>query len=147
MTTAPSPVRSRAIVITGLVLLTLPVSAAMPRARVFSGGSLDKPVVISDLSENAAITEATHPASVTWQQIAARPSLDLAEFSFPGWEAATAHGRPETEVRPAEATSHARFYPATAGEPALIVGSVRAQAIDADGLAILKKHGIPVLVR
>jgi hypothetical protein len=119
----------------------------MPRARIFSGGGLDTPVVISDLSENAAITEATHPASVTWQQIADRPSFDLAEFSFPGWEAATAHGRPETEVRPTEAGSHARFYPATAREPALIVGSVRVHVIDADGLAILKKHGVPVLVR
>ena len=118
--------------------------AAAPRYILVSGPGLQRPVVLGNWNENLSFLLALLPAARPapgWR--GDRPRYDLALF----W------GVPAKPLptRPAEASQHGWFYPASGGRRAvvklLISGQDFPRVATQEALRILARHGIPTRIK
>lgn len=117
---------------------------------MFDGRPLARPVVISDWREIARFQQAvlTSP-SVGPRALAGRPSLRISLFWGPGWNDYVDQHRPLSRLRPRDADTFGRFYPAWRGRPAVVDlsyvehGPKRASPV---ALAILRHYRIPIRI-
>ena len=153
-----------------LVVLTIfvaaparPVFAMAPRIIMIYGGSLERPVFLTEsLEDNMSLFE--NPDGATpfdWEELPNRPFFHVAMFWGSEWDRSIAAGRPVTALRPEQASQHGRLYPATGSKPAVFlqtrfVGTApspvpkdlnsfeHGKGLSRDALAMLVRHGIPV---
>jgi len=130
------------------VWLTIPLSAfaAGPRLIMIHGAPLTKPVIMDNWQENIDLIHATaNDAGISLKELANRTFVEVELFSGPYWvEYAEADNVRDT-LQPESADQRARFYPAVQGRPAVMAYEAGLpRQVDAKGLAILQRHGIPV---
>ena len=131
-----------------LLLAVLPsVLAAPPRVFMFYGGPLSQPVFLTDWSETLRFNLAVlGGASVSSKELAERPHIDMALYWGNGWERYLGEGV-ETRLHPQQADQKGKFYPAVGDAAAVVELEVGLpHRLNAEGLEILAKHGIPVRV-
>jgi hypothetical protein len=145
----------RVLLIVGLTLLMAalvasPAVAAAPRLMMVYGPPLSKPIVLQDWRENLTVMVGLERTNIDPGELEGRPYLKMALFWGPRWVEYVEEGRPLDALRPEQANQHARFYPATEDEPALITfGSSKfgpgvIRRVEPEALAVLARHGIPV---
>lgn len=131
------------VVLTAAVAAT-DARAAAPRYILVSGPGLQQPVVLGNWNENLSFLLALLPAARPapgWR--GDRPRYDLALF----W------GVPAKPLptRPAEASQHGWFYPASGGRRAvvklLISGQDFPRVATPKALRILARHGISTRIK
>lgn len=142
----------RALVQANLIVLcafTCRVDAAGPRLILVDGGALNKPVVLDDWNENIDLIHAlAEEAKVQQEELAGRPYFELAFFSGPYWVQYVDDGRPLDQLRLESGDQRGRFYPAVDGSGPIITYDVGlARRVAPEGVAILSRHGIPVLIQ
>jgi hypothetical protein len=136
-----------AVALLAVVWGAAPARAAAPRLFMVSGAPLAKPVMLSDWDEIATLTGllSSSPAAPS-DPLGGRPSLQLAMFWDAGiWEPYVREGRLGS-LRPEQANQFGRFYPAVAGQPALVDlpwAGTWPKRVGPDALAILARHGVP----
>jgi hypothetical protein len=123
-----------AIALLVVVWSAAPAPAAAPRLVMVSGAPLATPIL---LSSGPAAPSDPHGG---------RPSLQLAMFWDAGiWEPYVREGRLGS-LRPEQANQFGRFYPAVAGQPALVDlpwAGTWPKRVGPDAQAILARHGVP----
>jgi len=140
----------------GSAIAVSPTLAAAPPIIIVSGSLVSQPVVLADWGENILLISsgADHPIGQV-EAPQGRPSLDLALFTGEQWATYVQTGQPLEALLPSQSDEHGRFYPASAGEPALLVlpevqrrgdtsvitWSVR--RMDQEGLAVLAQREVP----
>lgn len=145
-----------------LVILATSASAAAPRLIAIKGAGLCEQVVIDNWDEAAALFSA-FAGSNSSQSIhvftgpdALRMSyLEMGLFWGPEWAKYIEEGRSVTGLSLEQANQFARFYPSDSGLPAFVeypttLSSRKLQgplqALAADAVEILRRHGVPVTV-
>jgi hypothetical protein len=137
-----------------LALSAFPFSAlaAGPRIMIVYGHPLTKPVIISDWGDNETLMVASNDAmSVSHPYVKGRPYLTMALFWGTEWVQYMNQRKSLSALRPSQANQFARFYPSYGSAPALLVFdgipgpyTSLARHIRPEGLAVLRRHGIPV---
>lgn len=129
------------------------LSRAAPWAIVFSGPLLRTRVVLGDWDENhKLLNAASTPILAGSQALRDRPKILVSMFWGPEWEYLRRHPESLATLDTSRATQRGFFYPAHRKRAALLVldsafGSAgRTGVMTADGLAILKRHGVPTRV-
>ena len=124
------------------------VEAAGPRFIMIYGGTLSKPVILDNWQENIEIMHAVAEGDeVPAKELSSRPYFELAFFSGSYWVRYAEDGKPTNALHPDSADQRGRFYPAVAGAPPILAYDVGlAHRVGPRGLAILSRHGVPVLV-
>jgi hypothetical protein len=132
---------------------------AAPDIILFHGPPLAKPVITTGFERNSVLMHAiTQPVSISRDTLKDRPFVEVAMFWGLDWHQYLVQGKRLDGLKPDQANQHGRIYLATADAPALfvfddtgqfgrsaaMVGLVR--WITDDGLAMLKKHGVPTAV-
>ena len=87
---------------------------------MFYGGVLKQPLFVTG-TDTSAFGDLFHPATTTVRALGDRPYLNVALFLGPDAEPYAKGTRPLTELTPQMAWQHARFYPATSTEPAMML--------------------------
>ena len=124
------------------------MSFGSPEIIIFHDGILKKPIAVATWAETQWLLVNGKPDDSvipdTKFYLGTRPRIELALFWGSGWrEVARIPGR-LAALTPAEANQAGTFYPALPGAPAIIaVGSIVSTMSDS-GLAVLRRHGIPV---
>jgi hypothetical protein len=161
------------VVLTLFVALAFPnaAHAQWPTALMFHSGGLPQPIFITGTDSvtvapafrPAATATATAPAT-TAATMGNRPYVSVACFWGPPSDPAMNGVRTLADLKPAMAWQHARFYPATAGSPAMVFitqltkmrpsqtvsapddpSAFHAGAtLSAEALAVLKRAGVPI---
>jgi len=128
-------------------------SRAAPWAIVFSSPLLQNRVVLGDWDENhTLLSAASTPILVGSQAPRDRPRISVSMFWGPEWEYLRRHPESLATLDTSRATQRGVFYPAHRERAALLVldsvfGSAgRTSVMTADGLVILKRHGVPTRV-
>jgi hypothetical protein len=128
-------------------------SRATPWAIVLSGPLLRNRVVLGDWNENHKVmSAASTPILVGSQTLRDRPKISVSMFWGPDWEFLRRHPESLATLDTGRATQRGVFYPAYRERAALLVldavfGSAgHTSVMTADGLAILKRHGVPTRV-
>jgi hypothetical protein len=126
---------------------TGPAHAAAPRILIFSGGVLDRQVVVSDWSRISSVVSVVAPARPLPRAVVRnRPRLLLALFWGPRWNEYLAAGKSPAALRPRQADQHGFFYPAWDGRVAAIdlpwVGRWP-RVVPGRALSILARLGVP----
>jgi hypothetical protein len=123
---------------------------AAPEIVIVYGDPLPEPRIIADWEENhrlllsVAGAPSPSPLGLPPAPLAGRPALRLALFWGISWRATAQSPERLRALRPEQANQQGLFYPATADAPAhLAVGSI-AGAVSDSGLAVLRRHGVPV---
>lgn len=139
------PSRTAAVLAALLAAAVLvPARAAAPWAVVVSGPPLAAPVILTDRQENHRLLLAVRrDAGLSWSELDGRPYLWLTLYWGEWWEVQVRQGRLPTT------SQQGRFYPAVGDRPAAVVIHGAAsrpvpQLLEAEGLAILAAHGVPV---
>lgn len=145
----------RGLLIVGLTLLVAalvagPAVAAAPRLMMVYGPPLPEPIVLRDWRENLTVMVNMKRTNIDPGELEGRPYLKMALFWGPRWAEYVEEGGSLDALRPEQANQHARFYPATGDEPALITlnssklgpGSIR--RVEPEALAVLSRRGVPV---
>jgi hypothetical protein len=130
-----------------------PPAAAAPWIIIVHGPLLANRVVMADWADNQRLLLAsTLRVTVADSLLARRPSLQLALFWGPGWRAAYESAEVRSRLRPEQATQRGRYLPRFRGDAALLIlegvpGEGRSvRKINADGVALLGKYGVPARV-
>jgi hypothetical protein len=123
--------------------------AAAPRVILVSGPPLQRPIVISNWSENGAFfSAAAHSIGTRRPGLTARPSFRLSFFWGPGWNEYVDSGGSLRAICPCQTQYHGRFWPAYRTAPAVIdLGHgyyTGARLAPGKVLGILRRHGVPV---
>lgn len=153
----------RTIAIAALAFLAVhvqPLQAIGPTVLMFYGEPLKKPVFVTG-DDAAAFPETLvlRPTTVPAKDTAGRSFISVALF----WGLATdpaRNGTPLAQLTPQMASQHARFYPATASQPALLLTTQFLKAVQdvpdehtvfssggpltPAALAVLRRLGLPV---
>lgn len=140
-----------------LALLAAPAPSrvpamAAPEVIVFNGGPLQHRVTLSDFAENARLMQSTsQEVRTTSDSLRVRPRIRVAMYWGTQWR-----GRldlPDSISAFAfDGAQSGTLYPAWRGKPARwVFGSVwgaagGTRAISAEGIALLRKHEIPVVI-
>lgn len=129
------------------------VEAAAPRFIMIHGGSLDKPIVLSDHQETMSfIYSIRHGAEASAESLQERPYFEMAFFWGPEWFKYVGQ---ESELIPEKANQHARLYPAFGGAPAVVafdkeqrtlIPGPRYRGVEMEGIDILRRHKVAVRV-
>jgi hypothetical protein len=142
--------------------LSLSLTAALSRASHFAapqvivanGGPLKQRVVLSDFEENHRLMLATtEQASVPPDSLRQRPRIRVAMYWGFHWKGRLDLPDSVGLLTSANGAQPGAFYPAARGQPAIWVfgvsagGPASARQITAEGLAILKRHQIPIAIR
>jgi len=145
----------RVLLIVGLVLLVTalvasPAVAAAPRLIMVYGPPLSKPIILRDWQENLTVMLKMKRTNIDPGELEGRSYLKMALFWGPRWVEYVEEGKPLGALRPEQANQHARFYPATGDEPALITlgsskfGPRSIRRVEPEALVVLARHGVPV---
>jgi len=143
----------RALLVANLILIVLfpftcRVDAAGPRLILVDGGTLTKPVVLDDWKENIDLIHALgEEAKVQQEELAGRPYFEFAFFSGPYWVQYVDDGRPLDQLRLESGDQRRRLYPGGGGSAPIITYDAGARRVAPEGIAILSRHGIPVLIQ
>jgi len=110
------------------------------------GAPLTKPVIMDDWQENIDLIHATaNEAAIGSPELVHRSFLELELFAGPFWVKYAEANNVRDALRPESADQRARFYPAYEGTPPIMTYEAGPpRQVDAKGLAILRRHGIPV---
>lgn len=141
-------------------------AVAAPDLMIFHGGALEEPIRITTWEENHRILlglEALDTASMGELKrglarrglvpvdTAGRASVEVALFWHPVASKLKERGVPKEQWPVKAADQRARFFPATANQPALWVWTVNvpasrpvARLTGVESLEILTRHGVPV---
>jgi hypothetical protein len=150
----------------GLLVLssaaTLPPASAIrtgdtfsaPYAMIFTGGPLHGRVILDDIRENVRILTYAHPAARPAERAPGRPFIDVWLFWGPQWAPLAGNEAALERLRVADANQTGKFYPARAGEGALLVleptlaaPRFSARSLEPVAVEILRRHGVPVRVK
>lgn len=131
---------------------------AAPWAIIAHGRLLQEPIIMADWHENQRLMLATPGLGMptNLRALRDRPYVDLALF----WGAAWAHlsHSPDAaaQLRPDQGNQRAWLFPATRESPAVMVYDPPAavelsqrlltRTVQADGIAMLSQHGVPVRI-
>jgi hypothetical protein len=143
----------------GLVLLSSADSAqrhaastasfAAPEIIIFHGGSLAKPVVVASWTENHTLllsSEPHQPMTPGNPSSRPRPVIKLALFWGTQWRVYVESPSRLATLTPAQANQTGEYLPAVPGARARIrVGTIDGPVSDS-GLAVLRRHRIPVRI-
>ena len=128
-------------------------SRAAPWAIVFSSPLLQNRVVLGDWDENHKLMSAASTATRVGSQVLRdRPRIFVSMFWGPDWEYLRRHPESLATLDTSRATQRGFFYPAHRERAALLLVDPAFGAgghpgvMTADGLAILKRHGVPTRV-
>ena len=102
------------------VLNSQPLQALGPTVMMFYGGTLKKPVFVTD-ADTAPFNDLLHPSSITVTDLGDRPYLNVALFWGSKADPANNGRRTLAELTPEMAWQHGRFYPAAAGRPPVLL--------------------------
>jgi hypothetical protein len=145
----PRSVRAIAVAVgTAVALLALEgrsLQAISPTIMMFYGGTLKKPVFVTG-ADTSSFGDLFHPASTTVMAMGDRPYLNVALFLGPDADPYAKGIRPLSELTPQMAWQHARFYPATANQPAVILETPLTKSIQpvpASGAAFVWGGPVP----
>jgi hypothetical protein len=128
-------------------------SHAAPWAIVFTGSLLAHRVVVSDHTECMSLMKSASDAILIGSnELRGRPRISISMFWGPDWQYLASHPESLATLDTSRATQRGTFYPAHRGRAALWVFDPssgvtgRTGIMTADGLTILKRHGIPTRV-
>jgi hypothetical protein len=128
-------------------------SRAAPWAIVFSSPLLHNRVVLGDWDENHKLMSAASTAALAGSQaLRDRPKISVSLFWGPDWEYLRRHPESLATLDTSRATQRGFFYPAHRERAALLLvdpafgAGGHTGVMTADGLAILKRHGVPTRV-
>jgi hypothetical protein len=145
----PKSVRALAVgVAAALVLVVLhgrSLYAISPTIMMFYGVTLKQPLYVTG-ADTSAFGDLFHPASTTVRDMGDRTYLNVALFLGPEADPYAKGLRPLSELTPQKAWQHARFYPATASQPAVILETALTkgtQSVPADGAAFVWGGPVP----
>jgi len=112
------------------------------------GGTLSKPVILDDWQENIDLMHAVAEGEeVPAKELNSRPYFELALFSGPYWVRYVEDGNSTDALNSESADQRGRFYPAVGEAAPIIAYDVGlAHRVGPKGVAILSRHGVPVLV-
>jgi len=122
-------------------------SLAAPEILLVYGVGLREPRAIADQLENMTLLQSLGPASPLPPGPAPpaerRAPLNLALFWGREWRATAQSAERLRALRPDQATQRGWYYPAHGAAPALISLGGGFQAVSENGLAVLRRHGVP----
>lgn len=134
-------------------IFAIPVYAAAPRLMMIYGGTLVRPIILSDWQENGRLLAAiTEEVKVISEELAQRPNFQVALFWGPEWAQYMEEGNSPRTLRPEQANQHGRFYPAFGdGDPIFRFDSIPGpgpltRKVKPEGIEILSHYGVPVQV-
>lgn len=150
--------RVATVVVLGLLasMAAVPAYAAAAPIILVTGPLLAQTVALAKWELNVELmgSGADHPVGQVEAPVG-RSYFDLALFTDEKWARYVQAGQPVAALLPEDADEHGRFYPASAGEPALLVlpevqhrGGVSltswsVRQLDEVGLAVLAQNGVP----
>jgi hypothetical protein len=138
------------LAVIALLVSATAASAAAPRIVIFSGGPLERQIVVSDWRAIFAVTQSMVAArAAAPAQVAHRPSLRVSMFWGPGWNEYLREGKDPKALRPGQSDQTGRFYPAYHDRPALMdLGWADRwpRHVPPVALSLLKRFGVPVVV-
>ena len=118
---------------------------AAPEIIMVHGSALPQPRVISTWKENhALLLSVSGRAPFPFTALDERPALRLALFWGSWWRSTAESPERLRALRPEQASQRGTFYPATGSEPALMIVGQTAGVVSDSGLAILRRHGVPI---
>jgi hypothetical protein len=145
-----------------LLILAAPVlvhAMASPRLIRIDGKLMDRPVVLSNWSENEDLIHAmTDVATVAASRLTGRACVAFTLYWDPKWNEYVNSGKPLEALTPAQGDQHGCFYPAVGDSAAVFLYSADdkgshgnsarirglARWVSQEGLGVLAKHGIPI---
>ncbi len=127
-----------------------PRRVAAPEIVIFHGAPLREPVRIAAGAENQAILDsASGPVSAGGRAVplVSRPAIAIALFWGAGWRSVADNPAALRQLSVADANQTGRFYPRYHGAvPLILLGGI-VRPVSDSGLAILRRHGVPVELR
>jgi hypothetical protein len=148
----------------GVLVLAAPILAhglASPRLIRIEGKPLDRPVVLSNWSENEDLVLAmTDVATVPASRFAGHACLAFTLYWDPKWNEYASSGKSLEALTPEQGDQHGCFYPAVGDSAAVFLYSADdkgsygnsarirglARWVRQPALTVLAKHGIPVRI-
>jgi hypothetical protein len=141
----------RILVITIAVVFMASLSslAAGPRIIMIHGDPLTRPVILDNFQENLDLLHATaNDAGISSKELANRPFLEMELFAGPYWVRFAEANNLQDTLDPNSSDSRARYYPAVDGNEAIMAYEAGLpRRVDASGLVILQRHGIPLTLK
>jgi hypothetical protein len=116
---------------------------------VLSGSLLHGRVVLAERDENRQLMmAASMPILIGSQELRDRPHINISMFWGPDWQYLSTHPESLATLDTSRANQRGIFYPSHRGRAALWNSGPfgRTAVMTADGLAILKRHGVPTRV-
>ena len=137
--------------ITGLTMAAHSVAEApafaAPEIIIVYGSLLPEQRVIASFKENhRLLLSVGGPAPFPYIALARRPELRLALFWGSAWRATAESPARLRVLRPEQANQQGTFYPATENVPALLSVGASTGVLSDSGLAVLRRHGVPVRI-
>jgi hypothetical protein len=130
-----------------------PSTFAAPHVIVLAGGPLARRVTMTDWQENMALLLATQtPVHAPHDSLAGRPRIAVAMFWGAHWEGRKDLPEPAAGSALPGGVQDGSFYPSLGDRPAIwVFGGIAlmrptTRSIQARGLELLTKHGIPTRV-
>src|SRR5262245_27729364 len=131
--------------------LTHPSSSAAlaaPEIIIFHGGPLKRPIVVASWAENHTLMQPATPNEqlrrVFPPPLDRRPTIELALFWGVSWRAWATSPEQLAKLTPALADQHGKLYLAVPGAYATVAVGQTIGPVSDSGLAVLRRHGIPV---
>jgi len=122
------------------------VSGAPPHVIIINGKPLAQPVILADWNENVELLGSfVDNQIVKSEDLVGRPYLDLSMFWGSKWLEFVQSGQSLNSLRTQDANQRGRLYLATGNQDAAIsLNDLYARKLSNQGIAILRKHGVPV---
>ena len=118
---------------------------AAPEIIIVYGSPLPEQCVLASFEENHRLLLSVRgPAPFPLGTLAKRPALRLALFWGSGWRPTAESAARLRALRPEQATQRGAFYPATGNAPAVLMVGDTVGVVSESGLAILRRHRVPV---
>jgi hypothetical protein len=120
---------------------------AAPEIIIVHGDPLLEGRVIADWQENHRLLLSVRPAAAARAPtLDQRPVLKLALFWGIGWRAYAESPERLRALRVEQANQLGHFYPATRRAPAYLIVGRTAGVVSDSGLAVLRRHRVPIRV-
>jgi hypothetical protein len=125
-------------------------TVAAPKIIIFHGELLPDRVVVANVRDNHLLLLSSRPlGDADWPvegHLQNRPAVKLALFWGGEWERIAASSDSLRSLSASRANQHGLLYPSSGHTPALLhIASL--SVITDSGLAVLRRHGIPVRIR
>lgn len=122
------------------------VFGAAPHVIIIQGKGLSQPVILDDWNENVELLGSfADNEIVKSEELVGRPYLEISMFWGPKWLEFVRSGQSLNNLRTQDANQQGRLYLTTGNqEPAISLNDLYARKLSHQGIAILRKHGIPM---